>query len=187
MNERCRFIKSVALALVGVQLFIPAAHAFQGASLSGHVLASPSSAPLPGAKVFLANAKSGEVLASAQSGTDGSFALRDLAPGTYHVAVESKGGLYTVDTPLTLGASDQKSVHLAINPSPRTAAAAEPAASASPMEEEKKKKSGSLGPWDNPLTASLVVVGSAVLLGVLIDQIDDNGTSTTGTVSPSSR
>jgi hypothetical protein len=44
------------------------------------------------------------------------------------------------------------------------------------------KKTGTL--WDNPLTATLIVVGGAVVTGLIIDAIDDDDTNTP-TASPS--
>ena len=49
-------------------------------------------------------------------------------------------------------------------------------------EEEKEKNKGGTGVWNNPATAALIVVGAAIVLGLLIDAATDDDE---GPASPS--
>ena len=70
-----------------------------------------------------------------------------------------------------LAPGEAQNVTVAINP--QTAP--------SPEEEQERKKKGA-GFWNNPVTATLVVIGSATLLGYLIK----SGTDDESNASPSS-
>ena len=63
--------------------------AADGGQISGTV-ADPTGAVIPGASVVLRNVASGSQIA-AQSGADGSYALANVAPGSYEITVTMQG------------------------------------------------------------------------------------------------
>ncbi len=173
MNDRRRFIKGTAIALV-VALAAGALSARAGAdgALAGHVLLSSPPAPLEGARVLLSNARTGTAYASPATASDGSFAVTGIEPGTYRLAVQSGAGVYTVASTVAVPAGPARNVELALKEG-------EPATTTT-QDAGTKHRKGSW--WDNPLTASLVVVGAAVVLGLIVDQ---SSSSTTTPASPS--
>ena len=153
-------VLAVALVLSLQSLFMPVSADDQTASVSGTVLSSGTHEPLPGAKLYAADPKSGELFPSTTTGADGSFTVEGLPPSTYELAVESDGNLYLVGAPLTLAPGQTQNVNVAINPQ----------GAASPEEQEKEKHRGGTGIWNNPLTAALVIAGAAIVLGVIINE-----------------
>lgn len=93
---------------------------------------------------------------------DGSFSATGIPVGPTELAIETSEGLYVVATPVAIAPGTTRRVQLAYGG--RQDSSAPP-----PPEKEKKKKSG--GFWSNPLTASLIIVGSAIVVGVAIDQL----------------
>jgi hypothetical protein len=117
--------------------------------------------------VHLADAGTGALVASVPTDAAGAFRADGLAPAAYRVGVESRGVLYAVPAPVTLAPGQAQSVTVAVN-----------AATSSGTEEDERGKKA-LSWWNNPLTASLIIVVSAVVLGIAIDKAtdDDNPTS----------
>ena len=93
---------------------------------------------------------------------DGSFRADGIPGGPTELAIETSEGLYVVATPVAIAPGTTRSLQLAF--SGRQDSNAPP-----PPEKEKKKKRG--GIWANPLTASLIIVGSAIVLGFAVDQL----------------
>ena len=134
--------------------------------LTGRVL--PSAGGRLIAKNIWVGAKPGAVAA------DGSFRVDGIPGGPAELAIETSEGLYVVATPVTIAPGTTRSVQLAFGGRQDTSAPA-------PPEKEKKKKRG--GIWANPATATLIIVGSAIVVGVAVDQL----THTAGApASPSS-
>jgi hypothetical protein len=77
---------------------------------------------------------------------------------SYVLAVEADGGLYVVEVPVTLAPGQSRSVQLSLG------SKLAPGAS-------KGLKTTIV---DNPLTATLVILGGATILGLVIDEIDDD-------------
>ncbi len=173
MRRQSFFTKGVAAAtIVALQLLLVVPAQPASASLQGHVL-SPDDVPLAGARVHVGDLQGERFWASGWTGDDGSFEVSDLPPAQYRVAIEADGGLYMVDAPVALAPGQSRSLQLSVQPNA--------------MEEQdpqRKKKRGA-GIWSNPLTATLIVLGSAIALGALIDNIDGGGGGDTGTASPS--
>ena len=94
--------------------------------------------------------------------SDGSFEATGIPAGQSEIAIETSGGLYVVATPVAIAPGATRRVQLAFGG--RQDSSAQP-----PSENEKKKKGG--GFWANPVTATLVIVGSAIVLGIAIDQL----------------
>lgn len=163
MTRRSPFEKAIAfVTVVSLHLLILPAHGGETASLSGNVFDSTAgSAPLSGARVHVGDPESGRFYQSGRTDRDGGFTLDGLPAAEYRVAVESEGGLYVVGVPVRLAPGQARSLQLAINPQ------TEP-----PTTEDDDD--GGVGFWHNPVTATLTVLGIAVALGFLIDELDDD-------------
>ena len=93
---------------------------------------------------------------------DGTFRAAGIPGGPSEVAIETPEGLYVVATPVAIAPGTTRRIQLAYGGRQDTSAPP-------PTENEKKKKGG--GVWANPVYASLIVVGSAIVLGFAIDQL----------------
>jgi hypothetical protein len=124
------------------------------ASLNGRVVSAGTGSPLAGVRVHVADPRTREIRSSEATTADGSFSVRGLEPATYSVAVESAGGLYVVDSPVALAAGKDRAIELAVQPAPQKDAPAE--------------KTPKTSVWENPLTATLIVVGAAIVVGAIV-------------------
>jgi hypothetical protein len=161
----------MTLALVLASL-LAAPHGVQAgetAVLTGRVLLPSAGAVTPSA-VWVGSHR-------AAVAPDGAFRAEGLPGGAARIAIETNAGLFVSPTPVTLAPGTTRSVQLALGgrqgTSPPPAPAAEP-------EKEKKNKKGSF--WTNPVAATLIVVGSAIVLGFAVDQLIKSDTTP---VSPS--
>ena len=98
--------------------------------------------------------------ASAPVAADGSFLFETLSPGPTQLTVETSEGLYVVAAPLVLAPGTTRRVQLAFGGRKDTSAAP-----------QKTGKTKAPHGWANPVTATLVVVGSAIVVGVAVDQL----------------
>ncbi len=146
-------------------LALPARSAGSTATLSGSIVWAADQTPLAGSRLHAGDAKTGEIFSSAPASDDGSFALAELPASTYELAVESDGGLYLVGTPLTLAPGTAQTVHLAVNRQP---------VPSYDKEEDPDEKKGGYRLWDNPLLATLVIVGFVAVIGLLLDDDDSS-------------
>ena len=171
MQQRTLSLKLTAIvAIVALQgLALPAEAAGASASrVAGSILSAPDETPLAGARLHLGDPRSGRVFTSQPSAADGSFALAEVPPATYEVAVESDGGLYVVTTPLEVSAGDARNLQVAVTP-------VVPGQMAPPPPDpDEKKNPGGTSVWNNPATAALIVVGSAIVIGFLIKEGTDD-------------
>jgi hypothetical protein len=152
----------VSVALQGLGL--PVAADGAGARVAGSILSAADETPLSGARLHLGDPRSGRVFSSEPTPSDGSFALSEVPPATYEVAVESGGGLYVVRAPLELAAGQSQDLQVAVTP-------LAPGQMAPPPDPDGSgKKKGGTSVWNNPATAALIVVGSAVVLGFVIKE-----------------
>jgi len=171
MRQRTLPIRLAAvLVIVALQgLGLPTALAgTTGARVAGSILAAGDQSPVADARLHLGDPKSGKVFSSDPTSADGSFVVSDLPPATYEVAVESDGGLYLVQTPIELGAGESQDLQIAVTP------LAPGQLAPSPEEAEENQKKGGTGVWNNPVTAALIVVGAAIVLGFLIKEATKN-------------
>ena len=166
MSHRGPIAKILAVLLVvAVQwLFVPTAAGQKSATLTGTIYALDGEQPVDGAILHAGDMRTGEIYSSTATNSDGSFVLSDLPPATYELAVEKDGGLYLVGAPLQLAPGQKRDVQLAIHPEtvpdPKT------------VSEEKENREMD---WlDNPLFASLVVIGVSILFGALISTLDES-------------
>ncbi len=123
--------------------------------------------------VWLADAGGGSLLRTIPVAPDGTFSTAPLAAGPVALAVLTDEGLYTVESPVTISPGTTRSLSIALRGREDTKP---------PKEAAPKKKS--LGVWNNPLFASLIVIGGAIVVGVAVDQLTNQNTKKTP-VSPS--
>ncbi len=93
---------------------------------------------------------------------DGSFEATGIPAGQSELAIETSEGLYVVATPVAIAPGTTRRVQLAYG--------GRQDSSAPPQSENEKKKKGG-GFWANPLSATLVIVGSAIVVGFAINQL----------------
>lgn len=155
-----------------VLLAAPApAWAAASAAIDGRVVAAP-----PGAKasaVFLAT--SDDAVRRVPVAGDGTFSAGSVPAGRVDLAVQTEAGLYAVATPIVLAPGERHTVRLALRGGQDT----NPPAAQPPAKKRKRRA----GVWRNPLTASLVVIGAAIVVGVAVDQISTSGKTPTASAS----
>lgn len=161
-------VKVVAAALVASLqwLAVPAAPSATLGAISGRVLSTDTSAPMKGVQVHVGNPRTGEIRSSAPTGEDGSFTVAGLPPATYELAVQAPRALYVVSgaVPVTDGA--HRAVQVAVNPE----------TAPSPAAKERASRGGAKW-WNNPFTATLIVIGAAVVIGVVVDNATNDESS----------
>ncbi len=165
---RCNSLAQFAAAIlvVSVQgLAIPVSQAAVPASLSGTLVRSSDRTPLVGAKLHVGNPSTGRILSSAPTNPEGAFRVEGLDPATYQLAVELAGGLYVVDTPVRLAPGQAQILSVAI------AATTQDEGGTAPGGTEQSTKPSM---WQNPLTAALIVLGAAIVVGYVVDQATDD-------------
>jgi hypothetical protein len=143
----------------------PAALAGETGVLAGYVL--PAAGNGSAAKTVWVGAIPAPVAA------DGSFEATGVPAGQSELAIETSEGLYVVATPVAIAPGATRRVQLAYGGRQDTSAP-------KPSENQKKKKGG--GFWANPLSATLVIVGSAIVVGFAINQLTQSNNEP---VSPS--
>jgi hypothetical protein len=94
-------------------------------------------------------------------GADGTFRADRIPEGPAKLAIETSEGIYLVATPVVISPGTTHRVQLAIGGRQDTSPP-------QPAGKQKKKKGG---PWDNPASATLIVVGSAIVVGFAVDQL----------------
>ena len=142
-----------------------------GSAELGGVIVTARQSHLAGARLLAADPAQGKVYRSEPTLPNGSFTLSGLEPGTYDLAVEVDGGLYLVKDPLYLVAGVKRTVRIAVGHEPPldggvaspSVAASEPVPSV----------------WNNPVSAGAIVLGIAIVVGVLVENAtEDEVTST---------
>jgi hypothetical protein len=164
-----KLLAAVVVAALPVPC-LPALPEPASAELGGVILTAKQT-HLAGARLLAADPARGEVYRSEPTAPNGSFTLPGLEPGTYDLAVEVDGGLYLVEDPIYLVAGVKRTVRIAIGvepprggdaPSPREAAP-EPSPSV----------------WNNPVSAGAIVLGIAIVVGVLVANATEDEISST--------
>lgn len=171
---------TLALVLAAAVSFFPsaplAASAAEGrgpsvGSVQGFVLDAASGQPLAGAIVHLRNPRTGNVLSSAPATPAGAFRLGPVPAATYALAVEAEGGFYLAAMPVEVGGGSAIPLNLAVQRSAR----AQPGPGGNGEDEQAKKdKRRYPSAWDNPLTATLIVLGAAVVIGVIVENLTED-------------
>lgn len=155
-------VLAVVLAALLVSSPVLVASAPPSGSLSGEVLGSR----IQGAVVYAATSDATRH-ASAQVAPDGRFALEGLESGVWNLAVDTERGLLVASTPVVVRPGEHRAIQIALAP-----------AEIEPEPTAKDKKKAKMTWWNNPLAASVMVVGAAVIVGVAIDQITDDDVTT---------
>ena len=166
MNRRGPIARVLALLLVGAVslVFVPRTAAQENATLAGTIVTFDDQQPVDGAILHAGDLRTGRIYSSAATDGDGGFVLSGLSPAVYELVVEKDDGLYLVGTPLELEEGQERDVQLAIQPEvaddPKTA--------------KEKEEDREMGFLNNPLFASLTVIGASILFGALISEIDSS-------------
>lgn len=164
---------ATGLILTLQMAWLPASADTESATVRGAILSATDQTPIAGARLHVGDPASGRIYTSSPASDDGSYSLTGVPPATYEVAVENQGRLYVVSTPLRLAPGSTRNVDLAVNPQ----AAPDPATA----EAEAAKAAGSF--WNNSLTAALIVLGAAIVVGVAVDAATDDDDGPMGSAS----
>lgn len=127
------------------------------AGLNG-VIRSADMTPLAGVRLLVADRENGGVARSARTTADGNFTIDGLEPGRYDLAVETDLGLYVVRAPIELVPGVNRTVQVAVG-------GTEPADTDGPTPAIDAPLASA---WDNPAAAGGIVLGLAVLIGILV-------------------
>jgi hypothetical protein len=123
MNKLLRHTVVLALIVAMPAVMNPAwSTTSSPATLMGRVLGEDARTPIAGAVVKI-QVGDGAILSSEPTTVDGTFRLRDLAPGEYSVIVETSEGAYKVQNNLPLEADVTRLVQLSIRKDAAAAAA----------------------------------------------------------------
>jgi hypothetical protein len=160
--------RALALVLIGaVQMLVaPASAGSPAATLSGEIVSASARAPVAGVVVHVVNPGTGDLYTSGPTDDKGSFEFRALPAATYSVAVQRGNGVFRTASPILLAPGQHRSVQVALY---------EQEAAPSPAEVEPNPYK--MSPWENPLTATLIALGIAVVVGYAVQELigdDDN-------------
>jgi hypothetical protein len=158
----------IAVVLVSAMIFPRPASASPAAALTGRVLPPPPGTPVA-TRVWI-----GPV--AAPVAPDGTFRAEGLPAGPAELAIETPAGMYVVATPVTLAPGVNRSVQLAFGGRQDT--------SPPPPAENDKKKKKSGGAWANAGTATLIVIGSAIVVGIALDTLTKSSSTPASPSTP---
>jgi hypothetical protein len=130
------------------------------------VIRTADRSPLAGARLLAAQADDGEVFRSEPTTGDGSFTLSDLPPGSYSLAVEIDDGIYLVQDPLPVVAGVKRVVQIAVG--------VEPSGSTGSVASATAGETPTPSVWSNPYSAGAIVLGLAIIVGVLVKNVTDD-------------
>lgn len=170
-----RLARKVLVGTLIAGLVVLGSPAFAAGAVQGVVVRGESAQPASGVRVHLADPATGEIRTSAPTAADGSFTVVDLPEARYEVGVEADGGLYLVPTPVEIGPESTVPLHLTLAPAA--------SGDEKPIDIVGTHRKG-VSVWNNPLTATLVVLGIAVGAGIVVDQVFEDDDSSSGSASP---
>ena len=153
----------LALALIGaVQLSVtPASGGSPAATLSGEIVSASARAPVAGVVVRVVNPGTGDLYTSPPTDDKGSFEFHALPAAAYSVAVQRGNGVFSAASPILLAPGEHRSVQVALYD--QQEAAPSPA-------EAQEANTYKTSPWENPLTATLMALGIAVVVGYAVQE-----------------
>ncbi len=162
-----------AIGSFGLPVFASPAPAI----LSGKILRTGTGDPVQGAVVKLNHRSEGKIYSSTQADAQGAYSLSDIPAGTYDLAIETDGGLFLVNAPVSLTSGEKREASFSLQPKKGAAegetggtAGKEPAAADT---KDSKKKAAT--PWyRSGWFGTAVVVGSAVILGAVLSSNDND-------------
>ncbi len=146
---------------------LPAAAQPAAAALSGVIRSAADRAPLASARLLVVDRETGEVTRSEWTAADGNFSIAGLDPGRYDLAVEVPGGLYPIRAPIDLLPRVQRTVQIAVG--------------VAESEDNQSVREPLPSSWNNPAAAGAIVLGLAVLIGVLVKNVTDDEITSTQT------
>jgi len=137
------------------------------AALSGVIRSAADQTPLADARLLVADRESGQVTRSGWTAADGNFSIAGLDPGRYDLAVEVESGLYLIRAPIDLMPGVSRPVQIAVG----IAAPEDDGNAGEPLPSA----------WDNPAAAGAIVLGLAILIGVLVKNATEDEVTSTNT------
>ncbi len=154
---RSRMVSAFLICLMTVCM-TPAFGNTESSALTGVVLDAGTRSPLSGVRVHVADQAGDRFYVSESTGPDGTFKVDGLPAADYEIGLERNGGLYLVQDPVQLAPGRNHLVEVSLD-----------------VDEEEEEDTKGATVWRNPLTAALLVTGSAVLIGLLLEQaVEDN-------------
>jgi hypothetical protein len=155
-------MNKILTALLATSLAVYSTHAAESTgSVAGRVIA-PRDRPAP-TKLWIAPSGAGAQPMTVPIAPDGTFHATAVPAGTVELAIENSEGLFAVTTPIAIAPGTTRSLQLALGGRQDSSDVPPPA------DAKKKKRPG--GVWANPLYATLIVVGSAIVVGVLVNEL----------------
>lgn len=151
--------KLLVLTLASLLAFPVGASSASTGTVSGRVVPASDTPPL---KAIWVAPSSGSAPITAPIAANGSFAVEGIPAGTAELAVETTAGLYVVSTPVAIAPGTTRQIQLALGGRQDTPV---------PAGEPPKKKKRAGGVWANPVYATLIVVGSAIVVGLLVNEL----------------
>lgn len=133
-------------------------------SVRGTILSAGSSAPARGAVMHAFNLRTGAAYRSAPADDGGGFVLEGLPAATYELAAEVEGGLFPIDRPVAIAPGKTRLMNVVLEDTPQV-----PPSEGTITKAKRPKK------FSNPLVATGLVLGSAIVLGLLADALEDGG------------
>ena len=152
-RTRSRMVSAILVCLLPLCMS-PAFGEAGGAALTGVVLDAGSRAPLAGVQVHVADPAGDRFYVSEPTDQEGTFQVAGLPAATYEIGLEHGDGLYLVQHPVLLAPGQNHLVEVTLDIK---------------GEDEEEDTRGATF-WQNPLTAALLVTGSAVLIGLLLEK-----------------
>ena len=168
--------RALALVLIGaVQMLVtPASGGSPVATLSGEIVSATARVPVAGVFVRVVNPGTGDLYTSGPTDDKGSFEFQGLPAAAYSVAVQRGNGVFSAASPIILAPGQHRTVQVALYDQEVAPSPAE--AQASPYK---------ASPWENPLTATLIALGIAVVVGYAVQEwIGDDNSSNNNVASP---
>ena len=155
-------MRKIVIALLALTLApTPGSFAAPAGSLAGRVL--PAADRPVATRVWISPYGSKGAPIETPVAVDGSFAVAGLPAGTVELAIETSEGLYPVNAPIAIAPGTTRTLQLALG-------GRQDSSAGTPSTEAKKKRNAG-GVWADPLYATLIVVGSAIAVGVLINEL----------------
>lgn len=151
MTQRCTDTKRTGLILALACLLLAAPTG--AVTLEGQVATADQRAPIEGVVVLIGEPTTGTIHSSTPTDADGSFSVSGLEAGSYEVAVKSDAGLYVVGAPIEVGERSQQRAKVLIQP------------------QTSARGPANTSLWHNPITATLVVLGGAIIIGVAAEEL----------------
>ena len=152
--RKSRLIAATLIAALYVMLLPTPSMAAESAAVTGQIIDNETRAPMPGAVVHITDPGTDTTLSSSPSTEQGKFEIPEVPPASYSVAVETEDGVFLVQSAVSISPGENRAVQLALSPG--------------------ASEGKGMTFWKNPVTASLVVLGAAIVIGLAVDEINDD-------------